>query len=74
MNELLAHGEQIPVKYSIKIDPISDMIGYNVEIKDKYNLNNYTLSGIFLELSVALKEADTFVNDLYEKELTMYIN
>jgi len=74
MNELYTDGGKAPVKYTIKIDSVSDMLGYVVEILDRYNSKNYTLSGIFLERTVALKEADAFVNDLFEKELTMYIN
>lgn len=74
MNEIYTDGGKSPVKYKIKIDSVSDMLGYVVEIIDKYNSKNYTLSGIFLERTIALREADAFVNDLFEKELTMYIN
>jgi len=50
------------------------MGGYVVEIVDRFNLKNYTLSGVYSERSVAIKDADAFVNDLFEKEISMFIN
>lgn len=74
MNGLFTDGENTPIQYTIKIDRISDMLGYMVEVVDKFNSKNYTLSGLYLERKTAIKDADAFVNDLFEKEISMYIN
>lgn len=74
MNNLYEDGSASPVKYTIKVDTIADMPGYVVEIIDKYNAERYTLSGVYLERAVAIKDADAFVNDLFEKEISMFIN
>ena len=74
MNELYEDGSEPPVKYTIRIDIVADMPGYVVEVLDKYNSEKYTLSGIFMERSVAVREANAFVNDLFEKEISMFIN
>jgi len=74
MNEAYYEGGKSPFKYTIRVDNITDMSGYVVEILDKFNSKNYTLSGIYSERSVAIKDADAFVNDLFEKEISMFIN
>jgi len=74
MNDLKLTGEEAPVKYTIKIDAVSDMCGYAVEVIDKYRSERHTLSGVYLERKIAIKEADAFVNDLFEKEISMFIN
>jgi len=74
MNELYKGGENSPFKYTIRIDTVTDMKGYVVEILDGVNLKNYTLNDVYLERSLAIKDADEFVNNLLEKEILGYIN
>jgi len=74
MNNKYNDGSDAPVKYTIKVDSIADMHGYAVEIIDKFNAERYTLSGVYLERAVAIRDADAFVNDLFEKEISMFIN
>lgn len=73
MNET-SSGGTTPVKYTIRIDSISDIVGYAVEIIDRYNYKTYSLSGVYTERELAVKEADKFVNDLFEQEISMFIN
>jgi len=44
MNEAYYEGGKSPFKYTIRVDNITDMSGYVVEILDKFNSKNYTLS------------------------------
>lgn len=74
MNEAYYEGGKSPFKYTIRVDNITDMSGFVVEILDRFNSKNYTLSGIYSERSVAIKDADEFVNNLFEKEILGYIN
>ncbi len=67
-------GSKTPVKYTIKIEVISDMDGYVVEIVDKFNSKNYTLYNIYSDKDKAIKEGNIFVNDLFEEENSMLIN
>lgn len=75
MNDCLIDiNTPIPIDYTIKIDSISDMIGYAVEVVDSYNLKYYTLSGLYMNKNLAVTEACTFVNNLFDKEILMLIN
>ena len=74
MNKIRIGGDKLPLKYTINIDPIADMFGYAVEIIDKEYYQNYTLSGVYPDRVLAIKEADTFINNLFEEEHTLFIN
>ena len=73
MNDLI-NIEPTIVNYTVIVDTISDMSGFTVEIVDKYNLKNYTLSKIYPNKEKAIQEADAFVNNLFEVETSMNIN
>ncbi len=74
MDKLAKDGDNVSIQYTIKIDKISDMDGYMVEIVDKFNSKNYTLDNLYLETNVAIQDASKFINDLFEKEFLTYIN
>lgn len=63
-----------PCMYAIKIKAVADMEGYIVEIVDKFNFRNYTLSNVYLDKFKALKEGNVFVNNLFEEENILTIN
>jgi hypothetical protein len=73
MNELIDIEEGY-AKYTIIIDTIADMSGYTVEIIDRYNNRNYNLCDIYQDQKIAIQEADEFVNNLFELEISMLIN
>lgn len=73
MNNLI-NIEPTIVNYTVIVDTISDMSGFAVEIIDKYNSKCYTLSNIYPNKDKAIQEADTFVNNLFEVEISTNIN
>ena len=73
MNDYAMARSDIPVRYTIKLNAIADMPGFMVEIADKINRKNYTLSGVYLKRESAISDADIFINDLFEEE-SMLIN
>jgi hypothetical protein len=68
------NGSDSPIKYTVRINSIGDLPGYIVEIIDTFNYKNYTLSGVYSERILALKDADTFINNLSEQDISMFIN
>ena len=73
MNNLI-NIEPTIVNYTVIVDTISDMSGYTIEIVDKLNSKNYTLSHIYLDKEKAIQEANDFINNLFEQELMLIIN
>lgn len=73
MNDLI-NIEPTIVNYTVIVDTISDMSGYTIEIVDKLNSKNYTLSHIYLDKEKAIQEANEFINNLFEQELMLIIN
>ena len=74
MDEIVHSDDTISVKYTVKVDLICDMPGYSVDVLDKFNSRRYTLSGIYTAPDLALKDADKFINQLFEQETSMLIN
>jgi len=70
----LINIEPTIVNYTVIVDTISDMSGYTIEIVDKLNSKNYTLSHIYLDKEKAIQEANDFINNLFEQELMLIIN
>ncbi len=74
MNNAQVGRDPSPRKYTIKLNALADMAGYVVEITDKFNSTDYTLDRVYLEKDTAITDADTFINNLSEKENTLLIN
>ncbi len=74
MNDIYVGGNLPPANYTIKLKALADMAGYIVEITDKFNSRDYTLEKVYLERDEAITDADSFINDLFEKENTLLIN
>lgn len=69
-----SNGSDAPIKYTIRINAIGDLPGFIVEVSDSLYYKNYTLSGIYYERVIAIRDADTFIDNLNEQENSMFIN
>jgi hypothetical protein len=74
MTNIRVEGDTSLVKYTIKLNTLADMAGFVVEIVDKYNSKDYTLDKVYREKDIAIIDANTFINDLFEEEISMLIN